>query len=85
MRSENQSVDLKEVIRITGFASTPGIIRFLGIIPGLYGIVFLISGIWMLVMMATTIKHAYELDMLRALGVSLIGGIIPSGIFMVFL
>ena len=85
MRSEDQSVDIKEVIRITGFASAPGIIRFFGIFPGLYGIVFFISGIWMLVTMAMTIKHAYEFDMLRALSVSLIGGIIPSGIFVIFL
>jgi hypothetical protein len=74
--TKDKSVDFEEVIRITGFASTPGLIRIVAIIPSLFGIVFLISGIYMLIMMATAIKHAFDFDILRALGVSLIGGVI---------
>jgi len=81
----NQSIDFMEVIRITGFASTPGILRILGIIPGFFGIVFFITGIWMLVMMAITIKHAYDMDILRALGVSAVGGVIQAAIFVIFI
>lgn len=82
--SNIQNVDLKEMIRMTGFASTPGIIRAIGIIPELYGLVFIVSGIWMLVMMTTTIKHAYDFDILHALGVSLAGGVIPAIILWIF-
>ena len=41
--------DHGELLRTIGFSSSPGILRVLGIIPFLYGIIFLITGIWMLV------------------------------------
>ena len=58
MHLENQTVDIKEVIRLTGFASAPGIIRILGIIPGLCGVVFFISGIWMMVLYSVRMAAA---------------------------
>ena len=85
LQTNDQSIDFMEVIRITGFASTPGIIRVLGIFPGFFGIVFFITGIWMLVMMATAMKHAFDMDILRALGVSAIGGVIQAAIFAIFI
>ena len=43
--------DHKELLRTVGFSSSPGLIRVLGIIPGLASIVFPIAAIWMLVAM----------------------------------
>jgi hypothetical protein len=66
--------DYGELLRTIGFASAPGLVRILGIIPGLMGIVFLVSGIWMLV--ATVIAARQALDYqstARAVGVCLIG------------
>jgi hypothetical protein len=36
-----------ELLRTTGFSSAPGLLRILGIIPGLTGIVFGVSLVWM--------------------------------------
>ncbi|MCK4534230.1 MAG: hypothetical protein KAT81_01790, partial [Syntrophobacterales bacterium] len=35
-----------ELLRTIGFSSSPGLIRVLGIIPGLAGVVFLVASIW---------------------------------------
>ncbi|MFC1495043.1 YIP1 family protein [Thermodesulfobacteriota bacterium] len=71
-------VDIGELLRITGFASAPGLIRIFGLIPGLFNIVFLISGIWMLLTMIAAVKQAYELELPRAAGVCLAGWIIQA-------
>ena len=69
--------DIGELLRTIGFSSSPGIIRILGIIPGLTGIVFLAAGIWMLVAMIIAVKHALDYTSIwRAIGVCFIGWII---------
>ncbi len=69
--------DLGELLRTIGFSSSPGIIRLLGLIPGMRGAVFLISSIWMLVAMVIAVRQALDYrSTLRAVGVCLIGWII---------
>ena len=69
--------DLGELLRTIGFSSSPGLIRVLGIIPGLGGVVFLAASIWMLVAMVTAVRQALDYNStLRAVGVCLIGWII---------
>lgn len=71
--------DYGELLRTTGFSSSPGFIRVLGIIPGLASIVFLIAGIWMLVAMVIAIRQALDYQStLRAVGVCIIGWIIQA-------
>lgn len=71
--------DYGELLRTTGFSSSPGLIRVLGIIPGLAGIVFLVAGIWMLVAMVIAIRQALDYQStLRAVGVCIIGWIIQA-------
>jgi hypothetical protein len=66
-----------ELLRTVGFASSPGIIRFLGIIPGLTAVVFFVAGIWMLVATVVAVRQALDYrSTWRALGVCLIGWII---------
>ena len=71
--------DHGELLRTIGFSSSPGLIRVLGIIPGFMAIVFLISGIWMLVAMVIAVRQALDYQStLRAVGVCIIGWIIQA-------
>ena len=72
-----------ELLRTIGFSSSPGLIRVLGIIPGLRWIVFLIGGIWMLAAMVIAVRQALDYRSTgRALGVCIIGWIIQAVILM---
>ena len=71
-----------ELLRTIGFSSSPGLIRVLGIIPGLAGVVFLVASIWMLVAMVIAVRQALDYkSTLRAVGVCAIGWIIQAVIF----
>ncbi len=73
-----------ELLRTIGFSSSPGLIRVLGIIPGLAGIVFFAASIWMLVAMIIAVRQALDYkSTLRAVGVCVIGWIIQILIFAV--
>jgi hypothetical protein len=77
--------DHGELLRTIGFSSSPGILRILGIIPFFYGIIFLITGIWMLVAMIIAVRQALDYNStLRAVGVCIIGWIIQGIIFWLF-
>ncbi|MCH8169977.1 MAG: YIP1 family protein, partial [Bacteroidetes bacterium] len=52
--------DFGELLRTIGFASSPGLIRVLGIIPGLGGVVFLAASIWMLIAMVIAVRQALD-------------------------
>ena len=70
-----------ELMRTIGFSSSPGLIRVLGIIPGLGMIVFLVASIWMLTAMVIAVRQALDYNStLRAVGVCMIGWIIQTGI-----
>ena len=74
--------DLGELLRTIGFSSSPGLIRVLGIIPGLGGVVFLVASIWMLVAMVIAARQALDYEStLRAVGVCVIGWVIQALIF----
>ena len=76
--------DLGELLRTIGFSSSPGLIRVLGIIPGLGGIVFLAASIWMLVAMVIAVRQALDYkSTLRAVGVCAIGWVIHMLILVV--
>ena len=69
--------DYGELLRTIGFSSSPGVIRVLGVIPGLTGLVFLVASIWMLVAMVIAVRQALDYTgTLRAVGVCLIGWIV---------
>jgi hypothetical protein len=72
-----------ELLRTIGFSSSPGLIRVLGIIPGLATLVFLVASVWMLVAMVIAVRQALDYSStLRAVGVCLIGWIVQGLIFM---
>ncbi len=68
-----------ELLRTIGFSSSPGIIRILGIIPGLAWLFFTIAGAWMLVAMVIAVRQALDYkSTLRAVGVCIIGWLIQA-------
>jgi hypothetical protein len=71
------SADQGELLRTIGFSSSPGLIRVLGIIPGIGGLLFFVASIWMLVAMVIAVRQALDYSgTLRAVGVCAIGWII---------
>jgi len=69
--------DVGQLLRTIGFSSSPGLLRVAGIIPGLTGIVFLASGVWMLVAMVIAVRQALDYHGTgRAIGVCLIGWVV---------
>ena len=77
--------DHGELLRTIGFSSAPGLIRVLGIIPGLTEIVFYIASIWMLVAMVIAVRQALDYESTwRAVGVCVIGWIVQAA-FLMFL
>jgi len=76
--------DHGELLRTIGFSSSPGLIRVLGIIPGLGGVVFMVASIWMLLAMVIAVRQALDYkSTLRAVGVCVIGWIIQSLILVI--
>ena len=69
--------DPGELLRTIGFSSSPGLIRVLGIIPGLAGVIFIGASVWMLVAMVIAVRQALDYkSTVRAIGVCVIGWII---------
>jgi hypothetical protein len=80
---QTTKADLGELLRTIGFSSSPGLIRVLGIIPGMQSIVFPIATIWMLVAMIIAVRQALDYNStLRAIGVCVIGWIVQIVLFM---
>jgi hypothetical protein len=77
--------DAGQLLRTIGFASSPGLIRVIGIIPGLSGIISFIASVWMLVAMVVAVRQALDYkSTVRAVIVCVIGWIIQVLIFMLF-
>ncbi len=76
--------DHGELLRTIGFSSSPGLIRILAIIPGLAGIIFIVTSIWMLVAMVIAVRQALDYQStLRAVAVCIIGWVIQAIILMI--
>lgn len=77
--------DYGELLRTIGFSSSPGVLRVLGIIPLLGGVINLICGIWMLVAMVVAVRQALDYKSTwRAVGVCIIGWIVQIVILGIF-
>lgn len=77
--------DLGQLLRTTGFSSSPGLLRVLGVIPGLWSLVVMGTSIWMLVAMIIAVRQALDYrGTWRAFGVCAIGWTI-QWVFLLFL
>ncbi len=78
---ETTDADLGQLLRTTGFAQAPGVLRIFGIIPFIGVLISLLSAIWMLVATVIAVRQALDYkSTLRAVGVCLIGFVV----YMVF-
>jgi hypothetical protein len=76
------SANYGQLLRTIGFSSSPGLIRVLGVIPGLKWIIFVGSSIWMLVAMVIAVRTALDYKgTFRAVAVCFIGWLIQGALF----
>jgi hypothetical protein len=76
--------DTGQMLRTLGFASTPGLLRVAGIIPGLGLIALVVAPIWMLCAMVVAVRQALDYtSTARAIGVCLIGFAIQLAVIFV--
>lgn len=72
--------DFGELLRTTGFASAPGLLRVAGILPGMTRPVFVISAIWMLAAMVLAVRQALDYTRVgRAVAVCVLGWLFALG------
>jgi hypothetical protein len=73
------NLNRKAVLRAMGFASAPGLIRLLGLIPNLAGTTLIIASVWMFGATVVAIKKAMNYNSIyRAVGVCMLGWIISA-------
>jgi hypothetical protein len=73
------------LLRTTGFAAAPGILRIFGIVPGLGVPVFIISAVWMLAAMVVAVRQALDFTgTRRALAVCGLGWLFAIGFAVLF-
>jgi hypothetical protein len=74
--------DTGELLRVIGFATSPGILRVVGILPFLSTLVMAVTAIWTLVAVVVGVRQALDYRSTgRAVGVCLIGWIVQIVIF----
>jgi len=74
-------VDVGELLRTIGFATTPGIIRILGIMPAAALPAFVIASVWMLLAMIVAVRQALDYTSTsRAVAVCVLGWVLAIGI-----
>ena len=77
--------DLKEMMRVLGFAQSAGLARIFGIIPGVGPLVLGITSIWMLVAMVVAVRQALDYTSTwRAVAVCIVGWVVAGVITVLF-
>ena len=78
--------DVGELLRTTGFAQAPGILRIAGALAGVGPFILAIVSIWMIVAMVIAVRQALDFtSTFRAVGVVLVGWVISVLITLVLL
>lgn len=60
-RNTVTKTDRKTVLRVVAFASAPGVLRLLGVIPHTTGILFIVTSVWIIAASAIGIKLAFKI------------------------
>jgi hypothetical protein len=72
--------DVGQLLRTTAFASAPGVLRLLGVIPFIGLTVYAIASVWMLLAMIVAVRQALDYRSTgRAVGVCLVGWALSLG------
>ena len=73
-----------ELLRVIGFATAPGILRVIGILPFLGGLVMAVTLVWTLIAVVVGVRQALDYRSTgRAVGVCVIGWVVQVAIFVV--
>jgi len=71
---DDTDADMGQLLRTVGFAATPGLLRLLGIVPGLGEIPIWVAGAWMLAANFVAVRQALDYrSNLRTLAVCSVG------------
>ena len=74
-----------ELLRTIGFATSPGLLRVLGIVPVLGALVFVVTAVWTLVAVVVAVRQALDYrSTARAVGVCVVGWLVQVVILVVF-
>lgn len=74
--------DTGELLRVIGFATAPGILRVIGVVPLLATLVLAVTAVWTLVAVVVGVRQALDYRSTgRAVGVCLIGWIVQIVVF----
>jgi hypothetical protein len=78
------NADAGQLLRTVGFATSPGVLRVLGIVPLLGELVFVVTAIWTLIAMVVAVRQALDYRSTgRAVGVCIIGWLVQLAILVV--
>ncbi|MDX2169014.1 MAG: YIP1 family protein [Deltaproteobacteria bacterium] len=76
--------DLGQLLRTLGFASAPGLLRALGVIPGIGTLAAAVSALWSLAAMVVAVRQALDYDSTgRAIAVCIVGWIVQVLIILI--
>ena len=77
--------DIGEVLRTTGFATAPGLLRLVGVLPGLTVPSFAVAALWMLLAMIVAVRQALDYtNTRRAIAVCGIGWVLAIMLAVLF-
>jgi hypothetical protein len=77
-------VDVYELLRTIGFASAPGLLRVIGVVPALTRPIFLVTAAWMLLSMIVAVRQALDYtSTVRAVAVCVIGWALTLAIILI--
>ena len=78
--SPRTQADIGQLLRTIGFATAPGILRVLGVIPGTTAVIFAVTSVWMLMAMIVAVRQALDYtSTARAFAVCALGWAISLG------
>ena len=78
------TADTGELLRVIGFATAPGILRVVGVLPLLANLAMAITAVWTLVAVVVGVRQALDYRSTgRAVGVCLLGWIVQIVVFAV--
>jgi hypothetical protein len=81
---EQTRADVGQLLRTIGFASTPGLLRVLGIMPAVTVPVFAVTAVWMLAAMVVAVRQALDYrSTARAVAVCALGWVLAIAIAVV--
>ena len=82
----NTRSDVPELLRTTGFSASPGLLRVLGLVPLLGGLIMFAVNIWMLIAMVIAVRQALDYESTgRAIGVCVIGWFVQVVIIVILM